>query len=210
MLREAGLTHDDTSYEGEQSGSVFSLDYYRGKAVQFQNVLDQVDQAARAAQLAIESDVDPELTQDLLTMLDEFDAKKAMFRFAAEGINAGAAVINAAGGRFPSLSIPRGLGLAPLIPAAAIAAVGLAATLITWGVRWIDGVNHRLLVAQALAKGTPDQQAKLAEAVIMSEQSARASSSSPLASIAGAVKWGAIGLVAFLAWRAWQTSQASR
>ena len=144
MLREAGLTHDDESYEGEQSGSLFSLDYYRSKAQQFQGVLNQVDQAAQAAQLAIDSGVDPDLTRDLVGMLQEFDQKKMTFRIAAEGINAGAAVINAAGGRFPQLSIPQGLGLAPLIPAAAIAAIALAATLIAWGVKWIDGVQQLL------------------------------------------------------------------
>lgn len=196
------------SYEGEQSDSVFSLDYYRNKAREFQAVLNNVDAAARAARIAIEADIDPELTQGLVEDLQEFDSKKLTFRLTAEGINAAAALINSAGGRFPALSIPAGLGALPVIPAAGIAAIGVAATLIAWGVKWIDGVNQRLSNAQYLAKGTPQQQAELARALAISDASQRASSESPLASIAGAVKWGAIGLVAFLAYQAWQRSSS--
>lgn len=204
MLSEAGLPHDDASYEGEQSTSLFSMDYYRDKARQFQAILNEVDATAQAAREAVDADLDPELTQGLLADLAQFDAKKAMFRAAAEGINAGAAIINSAGGRFPSLSIPTGLGALPfVIPAAAVAAIAVAATLITWGVSWIDGVKQRMLYAQAMGTLPPDKQAQLAELIVRADASQRASDESPLASVAGIIKWGALGLGAYLLWNAY-------
>ncbi len=208
MLGEAGLDHSDASYEGEQGTSVFSLDYYRNKARQFQDMLNQVDGAATAARVALAAGADPDLERDLVDMLREFDAKKSTMRMTAEAINAAAAVINSAGGRFPQLSIPTGLGALPLVlPAAGIAAIAVAATLITWGVTWIDGVKQRLLYAQLTAKGTPEQQAELARALAMAEAASRASDESPLASIAGIAKWGAIAVLGWMAWRAWQESR---
>lgn len=186
-------------------GSIFSLDYYRNKAREFQTILNQVDLTARAAQDAIASGVDYDLSADLSAALQEFDAKKTVFRMTAEGINAAAAVINSAGGRLPQLSIPSGLGFAPfVIPAAGIAAIATAATLITWGLSWIDGVRERMRLAQLLDVGTPEQKAELARALATADAAAVAGSSSPLASIAGAVKWGAIGLGLWLAYRAWE------
>lgn len=203
MLSDAytgNVAYEDTS----DSDSVFSMDYYRSKAREFQTILNQVDETARAANIAIASGIDPELTRDLVGALQEFDAKKTAFRMAAEGINAAAAVINSAGGRFPSLSIPSGLGFAPVaIPAAGLIALATAATLITWGLSWIDGVRERLRVAQLLGVGTPQQQAELARALATAEAAQLASSESPLASIAGVVKWGALGLAAWLAYQAW-------
>ncbi len=208
MLAEAGVDHGDASYEGEQSTSVLSLDYYRNKAREFQDVLNQVDTAARAAREAIAAGVDDDLTRDLVGMLGEFDAKKAIFRMAAEGINAAAAVINAAGGRFPQLSVPSGLGALPfVVPAPGIAAIAVAATLITWGVSWIDGVKQRLLYAQLTGKGTPEQQAALARSLALAEAAQRSRSESPLASVAGIVKWVAIAGVAWIAWSAWEKSR---
>lgn len=205
MLGDAGTDNSDASYTGDVSESSFSLDYYRQKAREFQGVLNQVDATAQAARQAIAADISPELSADLGAMLSEFDSKKLSFRLAAEGINAGAAVINSMGGRFPSLSIPAGLGFAPfVIPAAAIAAIGAAAALIAWGVQWIGGVNQRLLYEQLTSKGTPTQQAELARALALSEASANASSESPLASVAGVVKWGAVALVAWLAFQAYE------
>lgn len=204
MLADAGtgnVTYEDTT----DSGSMLSLDYYRNKAREFQVILNQVDETARAAGIAIASGVDDDLTADLSGLLAEFDAKKALFRLTAEGINAAAAVINSAGGRFPSLSIPAGLGFAPfVIPAAGIAAIATAATLITWGVQWIQGVNERMLYAQLTGKGTPQQQAELARALALGKQAEQAAQASPLTSIATVVKWGAIGVGLWLAYRAWQ------
>jgi len=198
---------DDESYAGETGESQFSMQYWRNKAGEFQLILNQVDAAARAAQSAIDADVDPTLTDDLLAMLSEFDGKKMLFRATAEGINAGAAVINAAGGRFPQLSVPSGLGIVPAlaIPAATIAAFGVAASLLVWGAQWVSGVVDRMRFAQLSGMVTdPAKREALALSQANAEMALKATSESPLTSIAGVVKWGAIAFAAFLAWKAFQ------
>jgi hypothetical protein len=142
-------------------------------------------------------------------MLEEFDAKKALFRGTAEAINAGAAVINGLGGRFPELSVPVGLGLAPVVlPAASIAALGVAAALITWGVQWVAGVVSRMETEQLLGYGTPEQKADLAAQLVRAKMAHDAASESPLQSVSGLIKWGAIAFFGYLAWRAYSTRGA--
>lgn len=204
MLGDAGT--DNAAYDGVtgDSPSVFSLDYYRQKATEFQTILNQVDATAQAAQNVIDAGIDNDLSNDLVTALSEFDAKKAVFRMTAEAINAAAAFINSAGGRFPSLSIPTGLGFAPIVlPAAGIAAIATAATLIVWGVSWINGVKERMRLAQLMSVGTPEQQAELARSIAVADNAQRTADASPLSSVASVVKWGAIGLGLWLAYRAW-------
>lgn len=206
MLADAGADNSDLSYEG--APSTFSLDYARQKAREFQETLNQVDAAASAARDAIAADISPELSTDLGALLADFDAKKAAFRFCAEGINAGAAIINGAGGRFPQLSIPQTLGFLPVLPVALVAAIGTAAALIVWGAQWIEGVKQRMLYEQLTAKGTPDQQAALARSLALTEANSRAVNDSPLASVAGVVKWGAIAYLAFLAYQTYSKGRA--
>ena len=124
----------------------------------------------------------------------------------AEAINAGAAAINALGGRFPSLSIPGTLGLPPLIvPAAMVAAVGTAAALIVWGSQWVQGVNDRLKRAQIIDAATPEQRASIVAAMAESDNAVSVAGSSMLASLAPTVKWVAIGIGAFLLYRAYMS-----
>lgn len=206
MLGE--VVFSDVSYAGETGESRFSMQFWRNKANEFQVMLNQVDTAAQAAVDAIEADIDPELSNQLLAMLDEFDAKKTVFRLTAEGINAGAAVINAAGGRFPQLSIPSGLGFVPLaIPAATIAAFAVAASLLVWGAQFVSGVNERMAYAQMTGTLSPEKQAQLAEIKVRAQAAQTASSQSPLVSISNAVKWGAIALLGWMAFQAFQRTQ---
>lgn len=197
----------DLLYSGETGESVFSMQYFRNKANEFQTILNQMDAGQWAVQLALAANIDDELTADLQTLLDEFYAKRSLYKGTAEAINMGAAAINAAGGRFPQLSIPSGLGLAPLLPAVAIGAIATAATLITWGLSWLSQVRDRLGRAQLLdaVKSDPEKAAALAEAMARSDMALAAASESPLSSVAGIVKWGAIGLGAYLLWRAYST-----
>jgi hypothetical protein len=194
----------DVSYTGDTGQSVLSVQYYRDKALQFQDILNQVDATARAAQTAIDANIDSDLTNDLLAQLREFDFKKGLFRATAEGINAGAAVINSLGGRFPELSVPAGLGLVPLvIPAATIAAIAVAASLVVWGSQWVSGVNERMkLTLLTGSVSDPVKRDALLSSMAMTEATAAAASGSPLSSIAGVVKWGAIALAAWLAYQA--------
>lgn len=201
----------DVLYSGETGESVFSMQYYRDKAREFQSILNQLDAGQWAAQLALAANIDDELTADLQAMLDEFYAKRGLYKATAEAINMGAAAINSAGGRFPQLSIPSGLGLIPLLPAVAVGAIATAATLIAWGVTWLQGLNQRLARAQVLdaVRNDPEKAAALASAMAASDNALAAASESPLTSIAGIVKWGALAFGAYLVWRAYSTRSQS-
>lgn len=205
MLSEALYTGgDDESYTGDVSESVFSLDYYRNKARQFQETMNHVDEAMRAANIAYNANISPEVNADLLRLQNEFLDKRAQFRYTAEAINAGAAVINAAGGRFPQLSIPQTLEALPLVlPLAAIAALAGAAALITWGAQFVSGVNERLMYARQVQGLTPAQQNELN--VATAKAKAAASGIGFLGGNVGTyVKWGLIGVAGYMLWHAFE------
>lgn len=211
MLGE--ITHDDATYAGVQSTSPLSMDYYRDKARQFQVTLNALDQGYAAAMNAIDADIDDDLSIDLFDLTQEFDGKRALLVGTARAINLGAEAINAVGGRFPQLSIPSGLGLLPALPLAAVAAIATAATLIVWGNTWLQGVNERLRRAQLIAeqKGIdPAKASALVDSLAASDAAVAASETSPLSSIAGMVKWAAIGFGAFLVFQAWKGSRSGR
>lgn len=203
-LGEVGVDHSDDAYNGESGESAFSMQYYRDKAVEFQNVMNALDSAAQSARTVLDAGVDDETATRLQSLLDEFDNRKFIFRTTAEAINAGAAVVNSMGGRFPELNIPSGLGLLPAIPIAAIAAIATAATLIVWGRNWIA----KLQLSSVLDKITdPAKRDVVAAAVAQSLAAAQTASDSPLSSIATVAKWGAIALLAYLGFRAYQSMQ---
>lgn len=217
------VNNSDASYSGDTSLTGTTFAYFRDKATQFQAILNAVDSAAQVAQTAIENSTDDAFVGDMVALLSDYDAKKTAFKVAAEGINAGAAVINGMGGRFPVLSIPAGLGFVPfVVPAATVAALGAAAALIVWGNTWLQGVNARLLLSaqsqasvaaaneisdpamrdRALAEASRSQ-AAAAEV----QAAADAANASPLSSVAGIVKWAALGLAAWMAYSAFRRSQ---
>lgn len=199
---DAGTPNTDVSYGGADAApSPFSLDYYRNKAREFQDTLNALDAAQGAVYVALDAGVDPSTEGELLASLQEFDAKKTILRATAEAINAGAAFVNSVGGRMPELSIPTTLGLGPLLPVAAIAAIATAATLIVWGQSWIDGVNQRLATAQLLDATDPDKRTALAQSIATAQAAQRSASSTGLAAVAPIVKWGAIALIAFFGWK---------
>lgn len=202
--------NSDLLYTGDAGATPFSMQYYRNKAVEFQSVLNSLDLGQSVARDLVASDIDPDLSADLSAMLDEFDARRTALRITAEAINAGAAVINSMGGRFPQLSVPSGLGLLPAVPIAAVAALATAATLIAWGVTWLQGLNARLQQAQQLAAVTdPGARAELARAMATSDAALAQATGNPLSNLAGIVKWGALAFGAFLIYRAWNTSRSA-
>ena len=202
-LGDAGAPNDDASYTGDTGDSVFGMQYYRNKAAEFQSVLIAVDQSAQAARDAIDANADnAEMVAELQALLADFDAKRWQFRATAEAINAGAALVNSAGGRFPQLSIPNGLGAFPVFPAAAVAAVGVAATLIVWGLSFtkqIAATIQRHVTLQAIED--PAKRAEVAAILARADQAASAAETPVISSIAGIVKWVAIGAIAFLAYK---------
>jgi len=185
--------------------SPFAMDYYRQKAAEFQTTLDALDRTYWAASGALGTGaLDATTAAALEAALSDYESRRTALRVTAEAINAGAAAINALGGRFPQLSIPGTLGLPPLVaPAALVAAIGTAAALIVWGSQWLSGVNDRLRRAQVIDAATPEQRARIVEAMAESDNAISVASSSFLASLAPTVKWVAIGIGAYLIYRAY-------
>ena len=188
-----------------EATSPFAMDYYRNKAREFQELIIALDRSYWAASGALGTGaLDATTAAALEAALSDFESRRTTLRVTAEAINAGAAAINALGGRFPQLSIPGTLGLPPLVaPAALVAAIGTAAALIVWGSQWVSGVNDRLKRAQVIDAATPEQRARIVEAMAESDNAVSVSSSSMLASLAPTVKWIAIGIGAFLLYRAY-------
>lgn len=198
MLGDAGADNSDPSYTGATPGaSPLSLDYYRAKYAEFQQVLTAMDRAYNAGVdlWAVTED------EPLALLLDEYEAKRGTVKATAEALNFAANAVNSAGGRFPVLSIPGSLGALPalLVPAGVLAAV---AAIIVWGRQFIAGLVAYMQDAQALAaQDTPEKKAALA-AALAKARAAQAEADTPLASAANIVKWAAIAGAAFLAWRA--------
>jgi hypothetical protein len=192
-----------------QAPSVFSLDYYRGKAREFQRTMNALDTAYWAASGALGTGaLDPDTAAALESYLQEFESRRRIIKVTAEAINLGAATINAAGGSFPRLNIPGTLGLPPMLaPAAMVAAIGTAAALIVWGSQWITGVNERLRRAQVLEAATPEQRARIVESIAQTDNAVTTAEGSTLAALAPIVKWAAIGVGAFLLFRAYSASR---
>lgn len=191
--------------EVPEASSPFALDYYRRKAVEFQAVLDALDRSYWAASGALGTGALDETTATALeAALADYESRKGSLRLTAEAINAGAAAINSMGGRFPRLSIPGTLGLPPLLaPAALVAAIGTAAALIAWGSQWIAGVNERLKRAQIIEGTSPANRDAIVRAIAESDNAVNVAEGSFLASLAPTVKWLAVGIGAFLLYRAY-------
>lgn len=199
---------DDASYNGSVSTSPVSLDYFRSKITEFQTTLQGLDAGYQALLSALDSGsgyLDDESYFGLQALAEEFQGKRWSMKATAEAINAGAAVINYAGGRMPSLSIPGTLGLLPALPFAAVAALGTAAALTVWGRTWLLGLNDRLKTAQLLdAQATPEAKAALAVSIAQSDAAVKLAEESGFAALAPVLKWGAIAVGAWMVWQAFQ------
>lgn len=208
MLGDAGVPNDDASYAGETGDSYFSMQKYRNQAEEFQAVMDAMDTTARSLRGLLQYPLSVEDQQSIQDQLSEFESRKLAFRAAAETLNAVAYGINAAGGRFPVLQVPQGLqglGLGPVIPLAAIAALATAATLIAWGREWMAGVNQRLSDERMLAMiDDPDERAQAAKLVMQANAARADAETSTISQIAKMAKWGMIAALAYFGWRAWE------
>ena len=211
----ADIPRDDYSYTGEYSaGNPLSLDYYREKAREFQSTLNALDSAWFATVEAFQLPLSDDDRRALQQKLVEYEQKKGMLRVTAEAINLGAQSINAMGGRFPNLSLPQTLGIPFALPAAVVAAIATAATLIVWGRDWIAGSlaiqEQALAYAQLSApEGSPPEvvaqslalKSQLASTVQKTRQAANAAGASGFAALAPLLKWGGIALLGFFAYR---------
>lgn len=202
------------SPDTDTSGNVtpLQLDYYRNKVKEFQDILDNMDATAAIARDTIDLDISPELTQSMQDYIAQFEDKKGEFKIAAEALNFAIQGVNAIGGNFPSLSIPAGLaglGFVPLAAGAAVAgALAVAATLIVWGKEWIKGVNERMKQESLLQSVPPEKRQALAQKILETDATVKASEGSPLANIASIVKWAAIAAAAYFAFQAYNKTKA--
>jgi uncharacterized membrane protein len=209
-IGDAGLPNDDGSYTGADATSATSVQYYRDQATKFQETLNAFDTALTSAEnLLAAGDISPDLMRDLRQMLIDADSKKTQMRLTAEAINAAAAAINAAGGRFPEISVPSGLGFVPvLIPAAALAAFAAIAGLTYFASQWIKGYNERLKREQLISSASGGNRDAIVQAIAESDNAVAAMESQGLfggsSSIASIAKWLAIAGMAYFAWRAWE------
>ena len=184
-----------------------SVDYYRQKVVEFQNLLYNL-QNAREGMIGLVDYGPVEIRPELTALLDELDGKIGRYRQVAEALNFGINGINKVGAGFPTLTIPKGLGVAPLVVAGGIgAAVAVAASLIVWGYAWIQKAQVLARQAQLYGYLTPEQRAIVAQKALEIDQAAAASESSPLTSIANIAKWVGIAAVAYFAYQVYQKSR---
>jgi hypothetical protein len=190
-----------------QPASPLSVNYYRQKVVEFQALLNNL-QRAREATVEIVNNGPAELQPELLALLAELDGKIDSYRQVAEALNFGINGINRVGAGFPTLTIPKGLGVAPLVVAGGIgAAVAVAAALIVWGYAWIQKAQVLARQAQLYGYLTPEQRATVASKALELDQLAAASEASPLTSVANIAKWLGIAAVAYFAYQAYQKSR---
>ena len=187
-----------------QPSTPLSVDYYKQKVVEFQALLNNLQQA-REAVIGLVDYGPVEIRAELTVLLDELDGKIGRYRQVAEALNFGINGINKVGAGFPTLTIPNGLGVAPLVVAGGIgAAVAVAAALIVWGYAWIQKAQVLARQAQLYGYLTPEQKAIVAQKAIEIEQAAQASAESPLTSVANIAKWVSIAAVAYFAYQAFQ------
>lgn len=187
--------------------SPLSVDYYRQKVVEYQNLLNNL-QNAREGMIGLVDYGPVEIRPELTALLDELDGKIGRYRQVAEALNFGINGINKVGAGFPTLTIPAGLGIAPLVVAGGIgAAVAVAAALIVWGYTWIQRAQDLARQAQLYGYLPPEQRAAVAAQALKIDQAAAASAASPLTSIASIAKWVGIAAVAYFAWQAYQKSR---
>lgn len=196
-LGDARAPNDDNTYTGDISSSVFSLDYFRQKAGEFQASLNAADQAYQAGLAAYEI----AQTEQLGALLSDYEARGATLKATAEAVNMGAGIINSAGGRMPVLSIPQTLGIPPLVlPAAAIAAVAAISGIVAWSMGYTRAMNDAISAARDIVTD-PEQRAALETQLTRARDANTFNFSTGISSIANIVKWVAIGGLAFLAWR---------
>ena len=188
-----------------------STSYFAEKAREFQQLVNALDATDREVDQLIGALPESALLDELVEQKAALEGKKGQIKLIAEAVNFAANGLNQLGANLPTINLPQTLGAAPLVVAgAAAAAVAAAAAIIVWGKAWIDGINQRLRNAELLASVPEVDRARVAEAALRTDVAVAQANQSPLASVAGIVKWVAIGAVAFFAYQAWTQYQGGK
>jgi hypothetical protein len=181
-----------------------SVDYYKQKVVEFQNLLNNL-QSAREGMIGLADYGPVEYRPALTALLDELDEKIGRYKAVAETLNFGINGLNRAGAGFPTLKVPSGLGILPMAVAGGIgAAVAVASVLILWGYDWIKRSQYVADQIRLMGYLPPEQRARVAADILKVETAAKASAESPLTSVANITKWVSIAAVAYFAYQAFQ------
>lgn len=217
------VVNTDQGYTGADGSSPLTLDYYRNVVTDFQHTLEALDAAAQSASASIDSAPD-DVAQQLSDLVTEYNGKKGLLWDAAQAINAVASASNAMGLRFPVLSIPQSLGIAPVVAiAGAAAAVAAAAALIVWGKDWIARVyaaqqqaiagNLALQAAENITDPAT-RDAALADLATKNQQlvtqagatqaALSTASGGVVGQVASTVKWVAILALGYFGFRVWE------
>jgi len=196
--------------------SILSLDYYRQKATEFQVALNSLDEVGRALYIAERAaSCEAAMADEWSDLIGMFQTKRNQFVLAADAINLAGNTLNSAGVRFPVLSYGANLGALPALALPAVAvAVAAAASLIVFGKEFAATVRDALKrwqYSDAFEQLTPEEKADMlrdlieADARVTTAQTTSGAGS--LESIAGAVKWVAIGVGIFAVFRMYKDSQ---
>lgn len=186
----------------DSSASVFSLQYYKNKVLNYQAVLNALDAAVNSAWDLVANGADDLITQEIYNWLGEVDAKKSEIKLTSATINAGSNALSYAGVEFPGVNIPGGLAGLPFLSLPVIAAIGTAYVLSQWGVAAIDSYKQIAIRNNEIARvsGTPEQQNAALVAMAAADSAANAAKN-PLGDTAKIVQYAAIALIAYFAFQ---------
>jgi hypothetical protein len=211
-------THPDPVNPAGSGDNALTLNYYRTKVNEFQQVLYAMENTGRElydSGIFAYASNNPEMIAEYETLWAEFDGKRNTARAIAEGIQLASQGINAIGIQFPSVQMPMGLGVIPLAPLAAAAGViAAAAALIAWANgfwRTVQDYAQRWQHLSAIEMLPEHERAPALEQFRKLENAAKVaeiqSAQSPIAALATFAKWGAIGLLGIMAFKAWKESR---
>lgn len=207
-LGEAGVPHDDETYGGTETSPV-SLDYFRSQYLKFQQVLIDADAAYTVGVNLMAMAPDAELA----ALLDDYQARATWVKGIAATLNSGAELVNAMGGRMPSLSIPGSLGAGPLVvPVAVLVALGAVSIVVDYFGGFQAGVSQagaRCAAVIQAREDLDDEQKREILAQIAGELNKLKSTRAPgiFGSLEGVGKWLLLAGAAFVAWRAYTASR---
>jgi hypothetical protein len=209
----AGL-FDDPGYTGEvpDSGSVTqyaSLDFYRNKIREFQVALNELDATAKVMRDFAALPVPPAEYDAAVQWLTDYETNRAYAVAAAEAINLASNTANAAGIRMPVVSWQmRGVGaFPPLMIAAVASAVGAGAWFLSYAIDRISAAKEITAMRDTIAM-LPENERAAALRMNQEITLAKARAENPIASIANVVKWVALGVAGFFAYRAFEQMRA--
>ncbi len=193
---------DDTSPNNPGTTVTGSnVGWYQQKVTEFQNVLINVDQMAQALETLLVCDITEEQVYDIQAQLTEFYNRRALFKTTAEAFNMAAALVNSVGGAMPSVDIPGGLGLAPVvIPAGIAAAIAGAAVLVSWAVVWVAASNNKVKDILSMLPDGPNKEAAIIAAA-QAESANRGLIGNALSGVSDIVMWLAIGVGAWFIYK---------